>query len=304
MRQTALNTVFELAKTNPKIVFIGSDLGVNTLSEMQRTLPNQFFMEGISEQHIVGFASGLAKAGFIPYINTIANFFSRRALEQIILDMSLHNLPVKLLASGGGMVYAPLGPTHTATDDLAHLLSVPNLKVFAPADKNEMKEIITKVASDGAPTYVRFGKGGEEEVQNLVQDSYPHDFKIFGSPDSSKVILTTGVSLQTCLRAREHFLSQGSDVAVLHFPNLNIEAFEGLSDFLVHKHKIIVVEEHQKRGGLFTQILHYSFEKRVRTENFQHVCLGEEFIRKYGSQADHFNHFGITAENIIKLLTD
>jgi transketolase len=59
MRQEALSAVFNLAKQNPKIVFIGSDLGNGTLSQMKEQLPNQFFMEGISEQHIVGFAAGL-----------------------------------------------------------------------------------------------------------------------------------------------------------------------------------------------------------------------------------------------------
>ena len=108
MRQMALNTVFELAKSNPKVVFVGSDLGFGTLDKMKQEIPDQFFMEGISEQHLIGFAAGLAKQGFIPFVNTIANFLSRRALEQIILDVALHKLPVKILASGGGMVYAPL----------------------------------------------------------------------------------------------------------------------------------------------------------------------------------------------------
>ena len=54
MRQTALNTVFEIAKVDPRVLFIGSDLGVGTLQAMKRELPDQFMMEGISEQHIMG----------------------------------------------------------------------------------------------------------------------------------------------------------------------------------------------------------------------------------------------------------
>ena len=114
MRQTALKTVHELARSDGRVVFVGSDLGADTLKEMKEEFPERFFMEGISEQHIVGFAAGLAKEVFIPYLNTIATFFARRAYEQIAIDVALHNLPVRILASGGGMVYAPLGPTHTA----------------------------------------------------------------------------------------------------------------------------------------------------------------------------------------------
>jgi transketolase len=139
MRQTALQTVFELAKQDSRVVFVGSDLGAGTLKEMREELPNQFFMEGISEQYLVGFVAGLDKEGFIPFVNTIANFFTRRAFEQIAMDIALHDLPVRLLASGGGMVYAPLGPTHTAVDDFALMTSIPKLRVFSPGDANDAR---------------------------------------------------------------------------------------------------------------------------------------------------------------------
>ena len=74
MRKTALNCVYELAKKNPKVVFIGSDLGPGVLDEMQKEMPSKFYMEGISEQHIIGMSAGLALEGFIPYVNTIATF--------------------------------------------------------------------------------------------------------------------------------------------------------------------------------------------------------------------------------------
>ena len=83
MRQKALSTVYELAKQDPRIVFIGSDLGAGTLKEMKEKLPKQFFMEGISEQHVVGFAAGLAQEGLMPYIDTTRTFLTRRSSEQV-----------------------------------------------------------------------------------------------------------------------------------------------------------------------------------------------------------------------------
>ena len=119
MRQEALKTVHNLAKNDPRVLFIGSDLGAGTLEAMRKELPQQFFMEGISEQHIIGFAAGLAQEGFIPFFNTIGTFITRRAYEQVCIDIALHDLPVRLLSGGGGMVYAPLGPTHTAIEDFS-----------------------------------------------------------------------------------------------------------------------------------------------------------------------------------------
>ena len=103
MRQTSLDQVLELARRDPRVVFIGSDLGVGTLAAFKEEMPARFFMEGIAEQNIIGMAAGMAMEGFIPYINTIATFLTRRCFEQIAVDVCLHNLPVRLIASGGGV---------------------------------------------------------------------------------------------------------------------------------------------------------------------------------------------------------
>ena len=134
MRKTALDFIFELAKLNKKVLFIGSDLSPEVLRAMKEERPERFFMEGISEQHIIGMAAGLAMEGFIPYINTIATFLTRRCYEQIFLDLCLQDLPVRLIASGGGAVYAPLGPTHLAIEDIAIMRAIPNMTIVAPCD--------------------------------------------------------------------------------------------------------------------------------------------------------------------------
>ena len=90
-------------------------------------------MEGVSEQHITGMAAGLALEGFIPYFNTIATFITRRNFEQNVSDLGLHNLPVRLFGNGGGLVYAPLGPTHQAIEDISIMRTIPNMNIIAPS---------------------------------------------------------------------------------------------------------------------------------------------------------------------------
>ena len=144
MRKTCLDMVYELAKADDRIVFIGSDLGAGTLSEMQKNMPERFFMEGVSEANIIGMAAGLAMDGFIPYVNTISTFITRRCYEQIAIDLCLHNLPVKLIANGGGLVYAPLGPTHLAIEDIAIMRSLPNMNIVSSSDAEEMKRFMNQ----------------------------------------------------------------------------------------------------------------------------------------------------------------
>ena len=130
MRKTSLNCLYELAQQDDRVVFVGSDLGAGVLDEMKREFPERFLMEGVSEQHIIGMAAGLAMEGFNPYVNTIATFLTRRCFEQIAMDLCLHDLPVRLIANGGGLVYAPLGPTHLAIEDFAILRALPNMTII------------------------------------------------------------------------------------------------------------------------------------------------------------------------------
>jgi transketolase len=94
MRKTSLESIHKLAKVDKRVLFIGSDLGAGVLENMRQDMPERWFMEGISEQHIIGMAAGLALEGFIPYVNTIATFLTRRCFEQIVIDLSLHRLPI------------------------------------------------------------------------------------------------------------------------------------------------------------------------------------------------------------------
>ena len=132
MRKKSLDMLYELAKKDERIFFIGSDLGVGTLDNFRTEMPDRFFMEGVSEGNIVGMAAGLALEGKIVYVNTIATFLTRRCFEQVVIDLGLHNVNVRLIANGGGVVYAPLGPTHLAIDDIAIMRTVPNMTIVAP----------------------------------------------------------------------------------------------------------------------------------------------------------------------------
>lgn len=301
MRQTALKTVHQLAKEDDRVVFVGSDLGSGTLKEMKEEFPNRFFMEGISEQHIVGFAAGLAKEGFIPYLNTIATFFSRRAYEQIAIDVALHNLPVRILASGGGMVYAPLGPTHTAIEDVSLMLSIPNLKVFSPADANEMRNLLRFSVQDNAPWYVRFGKGGESLVTPENQNE-PWLPKIFETGKSRNIVITTGVTLQIALQASQE--NPKLEITVVHVPYLNELNVDLWKHLAINSESIIVVEEHIPRGGLFTQLLHDFQTKKIEVGKLDQISLTNKFSHNYGSQEDHWKHNMITVDGIKRIIED
>ena len=100
----------------------------------------------------------------MPYVNTIATFLTRRCYEQVAVDLCLHNLPVRLIANGGGLVYAPLGPTHQAIEDIAIMRALPNMTVVCPADADEATRLMEQTLDWPGPIYIRLAKGGDAIV--------------------------------------------------------------------------------------------------------------------------------------------
>ncbi|NEO82882.1 MAG: transketolase [Spirulina sp. SIO3F2] len=298
MRRTALNSVYELAQTDDRIVFIGSDLGPGVLAEMKQAMPERFFMEGVSEQHIVGMAAGLAMEGFIPYVNTIATFLTRRCYEQVALDLCLQDLPVRLIANGGGVVYAPLGPTHLAVEDISLFRSLPNMTILSPCDAQEMGHLMQQTVDWSHPIYIRLAKGGDKIVSRA--DSKPEIGKaeLLREPGNG-LFVTTGVMAQLALEAAEQLEKDGIGCGVLHLHTVKPLDGESLSQWLPQARHIITVEEHTLIGGLGSALLEFcSDHLPAQTSKIRRVGIPDHFADRYGSQTSLWMHWGITVETL------
>ena len=300
MRKTALNCVYELAKKSPNVVFIGSDLGPGILDEMQKEMPSKFYMEGISEQHIIGMSAGLALEGFIPYVNTIATFLTRRCFEQIAMDLCLHDLPVRLIANGGGLVYAPLGPTHLATDDFGILRTLPNITILAPCDALEMRELMKCTLDWPHPIYIRLGKGGDKVISNIKSEFKIGKAIIFKKP-SEGLFITTGVMTQLAMEACNILKNEGIICGLMHMHTVKPLDKESLLRWIPKVKAVVSVEEHFRTGGLGSSILEFlNDHMNDQLINFSRIGIPDEYAQNYGSQDSLLNHFGITAELIAK----
>ena len=298
MRKAALDAISELLDSNEKIIFVGSDLGAGTLADARRRHPKRVLMEGIAEQHLVGFAAGLALEGFIPYVHTIGTFLIRRAIEQVIIDVSLHNLPVRLVALGGGMTYAPLGPTHQAIDDFALMRAIPNMMVVAPADPYEMREVILELADYSGPAYIRVGKGGESDATSLLAPSSIGKVRqIYNGHQVA--ILTTGSLLQECTVASAQLEKRGISVGLYHVPYiapLDKSEIEQLTD---NYEFLVVIEEHLPHGGLSTAIAEIMATINCKAL-LRSLTLPNRYASNYGSQRDHQVVSKLTSDGIVE----
>lgn len=303
MRKTALDCVYQLARQDERIVFIGSDLGPGVLGAMKAEMPKRFFMEGISEQHVIGMSAGLAMEGFIPYVNTIATFLTRRCFEQIALDLCLHDLPVRLIASGGGVVYAPLGPTHLAIEDIAIMRVLPNMTIVAPCDANEMRRFMEQSLDWPHPIYIRLAKGGDSIVSR-EELGFKIGKAILLEEPKDGLFVTTGVMTQLALQARDRLKKQNLICGVLHMHTVKPLDHAALSKWLPKVKHAVTVEEHTRIGGLGSALLEFcNDEMPEEAAKISRIGIPDHFSKHYGNQSSLLSLWGITVETLCDVMS-
>lgn len=299
MRKKALDSVYTLAKNDERVIFIGSDLGPGVLENMKNEMPERFFMEGVSEQHIVGMAAGLAMEGFIPYVNTIATFLSRRCFEQVAMDLCLQDLPVRLISNGAGGVYAPLGPTHLAVEDIAIMRALPNMTIVCPCDADEMNRFMLKTLDWPHPIYIRLAKGGDKIVSN-ESAGFEIGKSILMKNGKDGLFISTGVMTQLALQASEKLENEGIYCGVLHMHTIKPIDENSLLNLIPNVKAVVTIEEHTRIGGLGSAILEFCSDSiPEHTHKIFRVGIPDKFAEQYGSQNTLLEHWGITVQNII-----
>ncbi len=298
MRKKCLEMVHELAREDERITFIGSDLGFNTLDDFRQELPGQFFVEGINEQNVVGMSAGMALEGRIPYVNTIATFFVRRAFEQIAMDLCLHDLPVRLIGNGGGVVYAPLGSTHLAVEDIALMRTLPNMTIVCPADAEEMERFMRVSVDWPHPIYIRLAKGYDPIVTN---PDVPFEIGkgVMYREGGDVLLVTTGIGLRVCRAAADLMAEQGIEASILHLPTVKPLDTDAIIKAAGNVKAVIAVEEHTVIGGLGSAIAETLMEAGV-ARPFKRVGIPDVFPDHYGTQNLIMERYGIWPEPLVE----
>ena len=301
MRVTCINMVHELAKRDPRPVFIGSDLSPGLLAGMKKEYPDRWYMEGVTEQNVIGMAAGMAMEGYIPYVNTIATFITRRCYEQVAVDLCLHNLPVRLIANGGGLVYAPLGPTHLAIEDMAIMRALPNMAVVAVCDAAEMTRFMETSLDWPGPIYIRLAKGGDPVVSK-AENGFAIGKAIVMRKARGRhpvVLMATGVMTTNCLAAAEMLERDGIDVSVVHVHTVKPLDEEAVLEHASNARLVVTVEEGVAIGGFGSAITDLLVEEMGGAlPRIVRLALPDAFPHQYGSQNDLLETAGLMPAQI------
>ena len=306
MRKRCLDMVYALAQRDDRVVFIGSDLSPGLLGEMKKAYPQRYFMEGVAEANIIGVAAGMAMDGLVPYVNTIATFITRRCYEQVALDLCLHDLPVRLIGNGGGYVYAPLGPTHQAIEDLAIMRALPNMTVTAVCDAEEMTRLMNASLDWPHPIYIRLAKGGDPIVSR-PEKGFAIGKAIDMSEDAGNadaLLVATGVATTAALEASKRLAEDGVRCRVLHVHTVKPLDSHAIVAAAREVRLVVTVEEHSVIGGLGSAVLEALADAGEALPPVRRLGIGDEFAKHYGSQQKLMDVWGINAQGIAGAVTD
>lgn len=247
MRTTFVETLMDLAASDPRIWLLTGDLGYSVLEPFAAAFPERYLNAGVSEQNMTGMAAGIASTGGIVFTYSIANFPVARALEQIRNDICYPNLSVKIVAVGGGLAYGAQGYSHHAVEDLAFTRVLPNMTVVAPGDPAEARAATRALVATPGPAYLRLGKAGEPGVHAAAPDFTLGRALCVRAGEDCTIISTGGV-LTEAVRARELLRNDGVDACVLSMHTVQPVDRDAISA-AARRGPIVTIEEHGE-GGL------------------------------------------------------
>jgi 1-deoxy-D-xylulose-5-phosphate synthase len=175
--------------------------------------PHRVFDVGIAEQHAVTSAAGLALGGLHPVVALYSTFASR-AFDQLLTDVALHGLPVTFVLDRAGIT-GPDGPSHHGMWDAAILPVVPGLRLAAPRDCTQLRELLREAVgvTDG-PTAIRYPKATVGPDIRAVGRFGQCDI-LRDDPAAVGLLIAVGPMAQPCLTAAEELAVHGVPVTVI-----------------------------------------------------------------------------------------
>ncbi|GBC84432.1 1-deoxy-D-xylulose-5-phosphate synthase [bacterium HR11] len=281
------------AKDKPAVVVLSADLtGSCEVDDFQATYPDRFFSMGMAEQNMIGFAAGLAREGFEPFVHTFAVFLTRRVYDQVAMQVAYPCLRVRLIGFLPGIT-TPGGVTHQAIDDVALMRVLPNMTVLECGDATDVETVLDVAHSVPGPVYIRMLRG---EVPRLFPKTEPFRLgqaRILGRGEDVAV-LSSGICTEEALRATAALRRRGVSVAHLHVSTLKpfrdptlLEAIAGV------RYGVVTMENHSVIGGLGSAVAELMAEAGVGRrlirlglqDTFAHGASRAYLMKEYGLDA-------------------
>ncbi|HHL33926.1 MAG TPA: 1-deoxy-D-xylulose-5-phosphate synthase [Desulfobulbaceae bacterium] len=291
------NTLCALARKDRRITAITAAMPAGTgLMDFSKEFPDRFFDVGIAEQHAVTFAAGQAMEGMRPVV-AVYSTFMQRAMDQVIHDVCLPNLPVTLALDRGGVV-GDDGPTHHGVFDLSLFRCIPNLTMMAPKDENELQHMLYTAINHGAPVLLRYPRGSGVDVKLEA----PETTLAIGKGELLRegddvLLLPVGNRVYPALEAADGLDKLGISAAVINPRFIKPLDNELISHWAKKTGRIVTIEDNVKKGGFGSAVLQMLIEMHINIP-MRLLGYGNTFIEQ-GPQPLLWKDAGIDTAGII-----
>jgi transketolase len=298
-RKAFTETILELAREDKDIVVLTSDArGSVTLNDYADELPDQFVELGIAEQNMVGTAAGIALSGLKPFVCGPACFLSARSFEQVKVDMAYAGTNVKAIGVSGGVSYGALGTSHHSVQDIAMMRATAGITIILPSDARQTREMTRQLANFEGPVYVRMGRGGVEDVYE--SDDVPFEIGKANTVHEGDdiAIIGCGETVRIALDAAIELKKQGIDARVIDMHTIKPLDTDVILKAAKETGRIITIEEHCVNGGLggaVAEVLSQNIPTPLKIMGIP----DEQTVT--GNSPEVFKHYGLTAENVVKI---
>lgn len=295
MRTAFIKALVELAKTDQRILLLTGDLGYLVIEPFVELFPDRFINVGVAEQNMVGIATGLADAGFIPFVYSIAPFAALRPFEFIRNGPVYHQLPVRIVGVGQGVEYGYNGNSHFGVDDIGVLRTQPGLTIIAPADDIQTKNAVEKTHNLAGPVYFRLSKDSFE-IPELSRNFELGQTQQIGN-GKDVLLVSSGAISREALRAAALLEQQGFTTTILIIASIAPAPISELVEALSSFEYVFTLESHYIIGGIGSLIAEIVAEHRL---DVQVVRLGFESVlnNSLGSAAFLQDAHGLSPEKI------
>jgi len=294
MRTLLAHLIAEQAKKDPQFYVLSGDHGYALFDPLRKTRPQQFLNAGVSEQAMVGLAAGMAKSGLRPLVYGLSAFIPMRVLEFIKMDVCYESLPVVFLGDGAGLVYSTLGASHQCGEDIAVLQTLPNLRIYSPADAVELAYCFQRALDDHSQaSYIRLGKSDKPAVHPAGSVLTPRGGCIEVAHTGQRcVVFATGSMVSTAVELSAEF-----PLSVVSVPCLSDFSSHSLKEFAGRYDNLVTMEEHSLVGGLASLIDRQLVAAGI-SKNVQHYGMQPKFTTLSSTYEVALSEHGLTVEQL------
>jgi transketolase len=286
---------------DPDIVVLTADLKFsNQTVDFERAHPERFINVGISEQHMVTMAAGMASVGMKPYVATFAPFVGLLAGEHIRTDLAYPGLPVRIIAHHAGIAIGFYGTSHHATEDLGLMRSIAGLTVVCPCDATATEAALRQTADLPGPVYFRVGRGRDVDVYDGRPGAWRFGEAAVLREGDDLTIVANGVTVSGALEAAAALAADGVEATVIDAHTVRPFDDATIAEHAGRSGRLLVAEEHNVVGGVATACAEALVEHGLAGVRMARIGMPADEYSLIGPPTHLYRHYGMDGAGIEK----